>query len=172
MKKAIVIGCPGSGKTTFAEKLQQYTGLPLFYLDAVWHKPGRTHISREDFDKRLVEILNEKEWIIDGNYGRTLEVRLQYCDTVFLFDLPTETCIQGATDRLGKVRDDVPWIDRELSPKFRQQIEDFAEKKLPEIYELLDKYKTDKQVIVFKSRLQADEYLDQICRNGSFLNRK
>lgn len=163
MKKAIVIGCPGSGKTTFSEKLQQCTGLPLFYLDAIWHKPDQTHISREDFDERIVEIMSQKKWIIDGNYGRTLEIRLQYCDTVFLFDLPTEVCIQGATERLGKGRYDIPWIERELDPKFRQEIESFAEKKLPGIYELLDKYKADKQVIIFKSRSQADEYLEKFA---------
>ena len=159
MKKVIVIGCPGSGKTTFAEKLNKRTELPLFYLDAIWHKPDRTHISREEYDQRLVEILELEEWIIDGNYSRTLEVRMQACDTIFLFDLPTEVCIQGATDRLGKARYDVPWIDTELDPKFKQEIEEFPEKTLPRIYELLEKYKENRQVVIFKSRKQADEYL-------------
>ena len=157
MKKVIVIGCPGSGKTTFAEKLHKSTGLPLFYLDAIWHKPDRTHISREVYDKRLAEILELEEWIIDGNYSRTLEVRMQASDTIFLFDLPTEVCIQGATERLGKARYDVPWIDTELDPKLKKEIEEFPEKNLPHIYELLDKYKESKQVVIFKSRMQADE---------------
>ncbi|MBQ8625786.1 MAG: adenylate kinase, partial [Agathobacter sp.] len=151
------IGCPGSGKTTFAEKLHKSTGLPLFYLDAIWHKPDRTHISREAYDKRLAEILELEEWIIDGNYSRTLEVRMQASDTIFLFDLPTEVCIQGATERLGKARYDVPWIDTELDPKLKKEIEEFPEKNLPHIYELLDKYKESKQVVIFKSRMQADE---------------
>ena len=159
MKKVIVIGCPGSGKTTFAEKLNKRTGLPLFYLDAIWHKPDRTHISREEYDERLVEILELEEWIIDGNYSRTLEVRMQASDTIFLFDLPTEVCLQGATERLGKARYDVPWIDTELDPQFRQEIEEFPEKMLPRIYELLEKYKENRQVVIFKSRRQADEYL-------------
>lgn len=159
MKKVIVIGCPGSGKTTFAEKLNKRTGLPLFHLDAIWHKPDRTHISREEYDERLAEILELEEWIIDGNYSRTLEVRMQASDTIFLFDLPTEVCIQGATDRLGKARYDVPWIDTELDPKFKQEIEEFPEKTLPRIYELLEKYKENRQVVIFKSRMQADEYL-------------
>lgn len=159
MKKVIVIGCPGSGKTTFAEKLNKRTGLPLFYLDAIWHKPDRTHISREEYNQRLAEILELEEWIIDGNYSRTLEVRMQACDTIFLFDLPTAVCIQGATERLGKARYDVPWIDTELDPQFKKEIEEFPEKTLPHIYELLEKYKENRQVVIFKSRKQADEYL-------------
>ncbi len=162
MKKIIIIGCPGSGKTTFAERLNQITGLPLYYLDAIWHKPDKTHISREDFDKSISEIFNTSEWIIDGNYNRTIEMRLRQCDTVFLFDLPTEICIQGATERLGKDRYDLPWIEKELTLSFRQSIEEFPINSLPKIYELIEKYSNDKQVIVFKSREDVDFYLKSI----------
>ena len=162
MNKVIVIGCPGSGKTTFAEKLQKCTGLPLYYLDAIWHKPDKTHIPREEFDQRISEIFATPEWIIDGNYNRTIEMRLQQCDTVFLFDLPTEVCLQGATERLGKGRYDLPWIGKELDPEFEAFIKDFAENSLLKIYELIEKYKEEKQVIVFKSRKDADEYIKRI----------
>ncbi len=159
MKKVIVIGCPGSGKTTFAEKLNRCTGLPLYYLDAIWHKPDKTHIPREDFDQRISEIFNTSKWIIDGNYKRTIEIRLKECDTVFLFDLPTEICIQGATERIGKGRYEMPWIETELDPEFKKFIEDFPKDTLPYIYELLEKYKTEKQIIIFKSREEADEFI-------------
>lgn len=162
MNKVIVIGCPGSGKTTFAEKLQKCTGLPLYYLDAIWHKPDKTHIPREEFNQRISEIFATSEWIIDGNYNRTIEMRLQQCDTVFLFDLPTEVCLQGATERLGKGRYDLPWIEKELDPQFEGFIKDFAENSLLKIYELIEKYKEEKQVIVFKSRKDADEYIKRI----------
>lgn len=160
MKKIIVIGCPGSGKTTFAEKLRDRTGLPLFYLDAIWHKPDRTHISRESFDARLSEILSLDRWIIDGNYSRTVETRISACDTVVLFDLPTEVCIEGATSRLGKGRYDMPWIDTELDPRLKYEIEEFPQKNLPAIYELIDKYKDGKNIVVFKSREEADAFVD------------
>ena len=159
MKKVIVIGCPGSGKTTFAEKLNKLTGLPLYYLDAIWHKPDKTHIPREEFDRRISEIFATPEWIIDGNYNRTIETRLQQCDTVFLFDLPAEVCIQGATDRLGKGRYDLAWIEKELDPEFETFIRDFSKTSLLKIYELLEKYKNKVQITVFKSREEADEYL-------------
>ena len=161
MKKIIVIGCSGSGKTTFAEKLRDKIGIELFYLDAIWHRPDRTHISREEYDARLSKILALDSWIIDGNYSRTIETRMAACDTVFFFDLPVEVCLEGAISRLGKARYDMPWIDTELDPKLKRDIEEFPSKNLPAIYALLDKY-SDKNITVFKSREEADEFLANI----------
>lgn len=163
MRKVIVIGCPGSGKTTFAEKLNKCTGLPLYYLDAVWHKPDRTHITREEFDKRISEIFTTDEWIIDGNYKRTIEIRLKECDTVFLFDLPTDVCLQGAAERVGKGRHEMPWIETEFDPEFRRFIEDFPKDTLPYIYKLLEKYNKDKEIIIFHSRKEADKFIERLC---------
>lgn len=162
MKKVIVIGCPGSGKTTFAEKLQENTGLPIYYLDAIWHKPDKTHIPRDEFDERIKEIFETSEWIIDGNYGRTIEMRMKECDTVFLFDLPTEVCIQGATERIGNGRYDLPWLETELDPEFESFIKEFPETTLPKIYALIEKYKAEKEIIIFKSREESDGYIRNI----------
>lgn len=161
MKKIIVIGCPGSGKTTFSLGLKEKTGLPLYHLDAIWHKPDKTHIPREEFDLRLSEILALDEWIIDGNYSRTVERRMAECDTVFLFDLPTKVCIEGAISRIGSVRPDMPWIETQLDPEFKCEIEDFSGKNLPEIYRLLGVY-SEKNIVIFKSRKECDDYLSSL----------
>ena len=162
MQKVIVIGCPGSGKTTFAEKLQKKLDLPLYHLDAIWHKPDKTHIPREEFDAHMAEILATDAWIIDGNYSRTLECRIAACDTVFLFDLPVEVCLEGVISRIGKKRNEMPWIETELDAEFKAQIEAFPQKELPLTYALLEKYKNDKTVLIFQSRAQADAFLTEI----------
>lgn len=111
MRKVIIIGCPGSGKSTFARKLRDKTNLPLYYLDMIWHKPDKTNVTKEEFDRQLEEILTKEQWIIDGNYQRTLEVRLQQCDTVFLLDFPLEICLAGVKSRIGHRREDMPWVE-------------------------------------------------------------
>lgn len=162
MKRAVVIGCSGSGKSVFSRKLRDVTGLTLYYLDMIWHKPDGTNISREEFDEKLRSIISRDSWIIDGNYQRTLETRIKACDTVFLFDLPTETCIEGALSRIGKRREDMPWFENELDPQFRQWIESFRENQLPEIYKLLEKYKNGRQIVVFRTREQADKFIEKL----------
>ncbi|MDD3415843.1 MAG: adenylate kinase [Lachnospiraceae bacterium] len=155
----MIIGSPGSGKSTFARKLRDKSGLPLFYLDMINHKPDRTEISSEDFDVKLREILNLHEWIIDGNYQRTLEIRMKEADMIILFDLPTEVCLEGAIARIGTKREDMPWTETEndLESGFRQWIEEFSVKKLPEIYALLEKHK-EKDIVIFKCREEADDF--------------
>lgn len=157
MQKVIIIGCPGAGKSTFGRKLADVTGLPLHYLDMIWHRSDRTTVSREEFDEQLDSLLDGDRWIIDGNYIRTLPLRLFRCDTVFMFDLPLEVCLAGAEERLGKERVDMPWTDTVLDEEFRQWILDFPKMQLPLINLFLDSYKGT--VVRFKSRREADEYI-------------
>ncbi len=159
MSKIIVIGCPGAGKSVFSQKLKEITNLPLYHLDTLYHKADGTHISKEEFEEKLSAILKTENWILDGNYQRTLEMRIKECDTVFLLDFSTEVCLRGAYSRIGKKREDMPWFEEKLDEQFKQHIVSFTNEKLPQIYELLNKYKEHVNIIIFKSREEADNYI-------------
>ncbi len=162
MQKVIVIGCPGAGKSTFARKLQKITGLSLYYLDMLWHKPDKTNYTREEFDAKLSKIMKESSWIIDGNYIRTLKMRLECCDTVFFLDFPTEVCLEGVENRIGTKREDMPWIEQEFDEEFREWITGFSVQQLPVIYQLLDDYKDRAEIIIFKTREEMNSYIGRI----------
>ena len=162
--KAIVIGSPGAGKSTFARKLRDITGVPLFYLDMIFHRADRTTVSREEFDRKLGRIVTLESWIIDGNYRRTLPMRFEAAERVFYFDLPTEDCLRGAAARIGTKREDLPWVERELDPDFRQYIIDFSKDQKPKIDGLISQYRQSRDIIIFKSRAQAERYLKSLNR--------
>lgn len=103
--------------------------------------------------------MEKNEWIIDGNYQRTLELRLEKCDTVFLLDIPTDICLEGAKLRVGKKREDIPFFEETLNEEFAKKIKNFSLEKLPEIYKILEKNK-DKNIIIFKSREEIEEYFN------------
>ncbi|MBO4278741.1 MAG: hypothetical protein J5891_02910 [Spirochaetales bacterium] len=162
MKRIIVIGCPGAGKSTFARKLRDKTGLPLYYLDMLFHRPDRTTVACEEFDQKLQEILKTDRWIIDGNYQRTLPTRFEACTDVFLLDFPLDLCLEGAATRIGTIRDDMPWVEQEFDPEFRQYILDFPKDQLPRIYELVEKYRDSRCITKFHSREEADRWFESL----------
>ena len=161
MKRVLVIGCPGSGKSTFARQLQKIINLPLCYLDMLFWNKDKTTVSKEEFDKRLDEVLSLDEWIIDGNYSRTMERRLERCDTVFFLDYDVQVCVDGITNRVGTVRPDMPWIENEVDGDFLQFVKDFKTNRTGQICEMLDKFPQVKK-IVFKNRRESEEFLQKL----------
>jgi adenylate kinase family enzyme len=166
MKKVIVIGCPGSGKSTFARALNKLTNIPLYYLDMLYWNEDKTTVDRSVFTQRLSEVLTKSEWIIDGNYGSTMEMRIKECDTIFFLDYPLETCLEGVMSRRGKPREDMPWIEpeTEIDEEFIEFIKNYNSSSHPDVISILEKYK-DKEIIVFKNRGEADAYLDYFSKN-------
>ena len=161
MKKTIVIGCPGSGKSTFARALQKKTGLPLYHLDMMYWNSDKTTVPKDVFHKRLAERLAEDTWIIDGNYRSTMEMRMASCDTVFFLDYSTEVCLEGIRERQGTLRSDIPWIETEDDEAFLTFVREYKEKSRPEVLSLLEKYR-EKQIFIFCDRNEADAFLDGI----------
>lgn len=162
MKKVIVIGCPGSGKSTFSKTLHDITGLPLYHLDMMYWCADGTKVPKHTFMERLNEILETESWIIDGNYGSTMELRMQFCDTVIFLDYPLDVCIDGIKSRKGKKRSDIPCAMLEDEDKeFIKFIKNYNSESRPTVMELLKKY-SHKHIIVFKDRSEANKFLSEM----------
>ena len=164
MKKVIVIGCPGSGKSTFSKSLHQITNIPLFHLDMLFWNADKTTVEKSVFIDRLLKIIENSEWIIDGNYSSTMELRMQKCDTVIFLDYPLDVCLDGIKERKGKPRSDMPWIESdEDDAEFIEFIKNYNLQSRPEVIELLKKY-SHKDIYIFSNRIQAEEFLKGISK--------
>lgn len=163
MKRIMVIGCPGSGKSTFSRKLHTITGIPLFHLDMMNWNANRTTVDKAVFRERLSDTIKKSEWIIDGNYGSTIELRLKECDTVIFLDYPLEVCLEGIKERRGKERTDMPWVESEDEEdvEFIEFIKNYNSQSKSQVMELLGKY-SYKNIFIFLNRNEAEEFLTQI----------
>lgn len=163
--RIIIVGCSGSGKSTLARRLQERTGLPLIHLDNVWWKADRTHITRDEFDRKLEMLIKSDKWIIDGDYSRTYEMRICTCDTIIFLDYSEEVCMKGITERIGKTRADIPWVEDQLNPELVEFVRNYQKNNRPVLYMLIDKY-PKKQVLIFKTRSQAEKWMLQEPTNS------
>ena len=167
MERVMIIGCGGSGKSTLARELGEKTGLPVVHLDQIWWAPGNwQHRGREEFDEILKTEIAKPRWIMDGNFDRTLELRLERCDTVVYLDYSRWVCLFSWLKRVianwGKSRPDmapgcVEWFD----PEMALWIWNFNKKNRKRYHELLS-VQTGKTVHIFKNRRQLKAYLDTL----------
>lgn len=158
MKRILIIGCPGSGKSTLSGELHRATGIPLYHLDMMYWNPDKTTVGEELFKERLSQVLAKERWIIDGNYQSTMEQRMAACDTVIFLDYPKELCLQGVRERMGKPREDLPWIEEGEDEEFLKFICNFEQETKPKILSLFEKY-PEKEIYIFKTRQEAEDFI-------------
>ena len=162
MKKVIVIGCPGSGKSTLSRELHNKTGIPLYHLDMLYWNEDKTTVEKQVFLERLLAVMGKESWIIDGNYASTMDIRMEKCDTVVFLDYPQDVCLDGVKARHGKPRSDMPWVEvGEYDEEFIAFIKDYTVQSRPKVMELLEKY-SDKDIYIFKNRKEAERFLREI----------
>ena len=167
MKRVMIIGCGGSGKSTLARKLGEQTGLPVIHLDQIFWSPGNwKHLERDSFDELLRQELEKPQWILDGNFDRTMLMRLEKCDTVIYLDYNRFVCIFGWLKRVitnwGKTRPDMgPNCNEKLDLEFAKWIWTFNKKNRKKYHEILSQQKK-KEIHIFKNRRQQKKYLDTI----------
>ena len=166
MERILIIGCSGSGKSRLAHQLGQKLGLPVVHLDQLWWQADWQNVTVEEFDSRLAMALNMDRWIIDGNYSRTMGVRLSQCDTVIYLDFSRWACLLGMCQRLlssrGKTRPDMPaGCPERFSWEFVKWIWDFNKNNRVRNYTYLAQAK-HAQSVVLKNRKEVKACLDTV----------
>ena len=164
MNRVLVIGSGGSGKTTFATRLARLTGLPLVHLDSHYWLPHWQKRSDDEWQRIVRELLAGDRWIMDGNYGRSLDLRLEACDTVFFLDFPRLTCISRVLKRqlthLGQSRPELPaGCGERLDFEFLAWIWTYPARRRGAILDRLGNLGTSKEVHVLRSHREIESFL-------------
>lgn len=111
MQRVLIIGPCGSGKSTLARALGPKLDLRVFHMDQLNWKPAWVESSKDEIRERLQDIVATDRWLIDGNYGGTLEPRLERADTVLYLDYPIRLCVARLLRRIwtwrGQTRPDM-----------------------------------------------------------------
>ena len=167
MERIMIIGCGGAGKSTLAKKLGEKTGLPVVHLDQIDWSPGNwQHLEKDEFDALLMQELQKPRWILDGNFNRTMELRLKKCDTVIYLDFNRITCILGWMKRVvtnwGTAREDMaPGCNEWFDPEFAKWLWNFNKLNRSRYLAILEKQK-DKEVYIFRNRRQVRNFLNTL----------
>lgn len=169
MQKIIIIGSPGTGKSTLAKLLAGKLGLPLYHLDQLYWQENWQTVSSEEFIKVQEAIFQQDRWMIDGNYLSTMELRLIQADTVIFLDYPSHLAVGGILKRYitrhHKARSDMGGNNIEhWDWNFLNYTWKFNQDQRPKVLQLLKQY-PDKHYLIFKNKRQLNTWL----KNGNQL---
>ena len=162
----MIIGCGGAGKSTLARALGEKTGLPVIHLDKLFWKPGWVESSKEEIDQRIREEIEKPQWIIDGNYNRTMELRAARCDTIIFLDFHRMTCLFGVMKRVlttyGTVRPDMgTGCPERFDMEFLKWVWNYNRDRRERNYRLLHNC-AHANIIVLKNRRAVRKFLNSL----------
>ena len=164
MRRVLVIGISGAGKSTFARALADKTGLPLIHLDKEYWRPGWKMPPRSEWRPRVQELAAGERWIMDGNYDSSLDLRLPRADTVVWFDYSTLICIQRALRRVvstyGEIRADMgAGCPERFDMEFLRYIWTFNSKQRPRVIAALAQFGRHIDPVVFRRDREVEQFL-------------
>jgi adenylate kinase family enzyme len=170
MDRILVMGSPGSGKSTFARRLSQITDIPVVSLDALFWKPGWKPSDAAEFETRVAEAVRGPRWIIDGDYiWWAGDIRRGVADAVIWFDLPRRTCMVGIISRIatsyGRVRPEMAeGCPERINAEFFRYVWTYRRERRPKLQQYLEGLRADQSLICFTDHAQADRYLSSFGR--------
>jgi adenylate kinase family enzyme len=167
MKKVVLIGSGGSGKSTIARQLGEKLKIDVYHLDALFWKPNWVGVPKDKQRKVQNELVSKEEWVIDGNYGGTMEVRLSAADTIIFLDIHRTICVYRAFKRMlqyrNKTRPDMgQGCEERFDLDFLKWIWHYPKTKRPGILKRLEQLSKDKQVIILKSPKEVQQFLEKV----------
>ena len=159
-----MIGSGGSGKSTFARWLGARVGIGVVHLDRAYWRPGWVETPKDEWRRRVAELVSGDSWVIDGNFGSTLELRIEACDTVIFLDLPRAVCTWRVLKRIVMYRDkgrpDMgEGCPERLDFEFLSWVWNFPSRGRPKVIEVLEKHSHDKRIIRLRSRAEVEKFL-------------
>lgn len=172
MRKITIIGSGGSGKTTLATHLSRLLSLPVYHLDALYWQPGWVKTEKKEWTELQISLCKEPQWIIDGNYGSTMDIRLNSSDTIIYLDMNRYLCLFRVMKRMvqhfGKTRSDMGLGCKEgFDAKFLSWIYRYPIKKRPELLQELSVLNETVDVYVLKNKREVEGFLADVTKNTS-----
>lgn len=169
MNRVIVIGSGGAGKSRLARELGEILGLPVIHLDAHYWRPGWKETPRDEWREKVAKLAAQPRWVMDGNYGGTMDMRLAACDTVIFLDLPRRTNLWRILKRrlqfAGRDRPDIaPGCPERFNGEFLSWIWSYPSRQRPKILEKVAALRADQRAIVLRSPREVREFLKSAGR--------
>ncbi len=166
MERILIIGCGGAGKSTLARILGEKLDLPVVHLDKLFWHPGWVESEPAEIDAKICEELEKPRWIMDGNYNRTMPMRLAKCDTVIYMDFSRFACLLGVIKRIlttyGTVRPDMgEGCPERIDLEFLKWVWNFNKNKRERYYRMLNEAE-GVETIVLKNRAMVKRFLNSI----------